>query len=188
MRSKLRPGERVLTKTQKHWSVLARPVALLSLFVLFLLLLPESLAEFRTPLLIIILCCAGYLAVAFYRRKANIWVVTDMRIIDEWGLFTHNAKESSLDKINNVFCRQSPLGRLLGYGDIEIQTAAEQGASVITLVSHPRELQEAIAQAQLANKGKREIPVDGETRECPYCAEIIKAKARVCRFCGRELP
>ena len=27
----------------------------------------------------------------------------------------------------------------------------------------------------------------GETRDCPYCAETIKAKAKVCRFCGRTL-
>ena len=29
---------------------------------------------------------------------------------------------------------------------------------------------------------------DGEdTKECPYCAETIKAKAKACRFCGKEL-
>jgi hypothetical protein len=27
----------------------------------------------------------------------------------------------------------------------------------------------------------------GNARKCPFCAEIIKAEALVCRFCGREL-
>jgi len=35
---------------------------------------------------------------------------------------------------------------------------------------------------------EREALWKGESRKCPFCAELIRSEASVCRYCSRELP
>jgi hypothetical protein len=40
----------------------------------------------------------------------------------------------------------------------------------------------------LAKPDTEKAAARGAGRKCPHCAEIVKADAKVCRFCGRDLP
>lgn len=89
-----------------------------------------------------------YYFVVYSIWKVNIWVVTNFRVIDEAGLLNHFAKESPLEKINNVSYDQTVWGRMLNFGHVEIQTAAEVGATDYYNVHGPKRLKDIITLAQ----------------------------------------
>jgi uncharacterized membrane protein YdbT with pleckstrin-like domain len=93
----------------------------------------------------VLFCYLGYKIV---ERNNNLWAVTNLRVIDEFGVLSLNSKESPLDKINNVTYNQSVWGRIFGYGNIQIQTAAEIGSTTYHLVERPRVLKDTITEMQ----------------------------------------
>jgi uncharacterized membrane protein YdbT with pleckstrin-like domain len=201
MRTELKKEERKVLEIRKHWLVLAGPLLFSILFLYIAVLSFTHSSEVGIAFLIVAFIFVLYFVYKIFDRKVNIWIVTNLRVIDEYGVFSHNAKESSLDKINNVSYRQSLIGRIFNYGNVQIQTAAEMGATTYRFVTSPKLLKDTVTrcqdefrQAQITDQaqklaeaitGKQVASID--TKECPYCAEIIKAKAKICRFCGKEL-
>jgi len=198
MRTKLREGEQKVLETRTHWITVVKPFFVLLfaavLFILAFFLIKERgvlryIAVWTTGVLLFAAACNfGYREL--YRRR-DIWVVTNLRVIDEKGVFNRYTKESALGKINNLSYRQSLLGRILRFGEVEIQTAAEDGATIYRMVKNPLLLKDTIARCRdefNRQSGTGEQTTEGQTRVCPYCAETIKAQAKVCRYCGRDLP
>lgn len=143
MKTELKQGEEVMLVTRTHYFTLALPV------VVTAIALTLALIFIGTPWVWIVpLAALLWLAYRITVRNHNVWVVTNLRIIDEEGLLNVATKESPLDKINNVSYSASLAGRIFGYGDVEIQTAAETGSTIYRMVENPRRLKDTITQMQ----------------------------------------
>ncbi|OQP59742.1 hypothetical protein A3860_36295 [Niastella vici] len=147
MRTPLQKGEQILLVTHTSWVKLIMPV-LIALAGWVAAILIGFLQWGWTAALVGSL----YLLIAYFSWKVNIWVVTNFRVIDEAGLLNHFAKESPLEKINNVSYDQTIWGRIMNYGHVEIQTAAEIGATDYYNVHGPKRLKDTITLAQAEYK------------------------------------
>ncbi|GGA85968.1 PH domain-containing protein [Puia dinghuensis] len=146
MRTPLQKGEKILLVTYSSWTSLVMPVLITLLGIaaaVFIVWYLHSVWGWLAAVL-----AAGYWLIRYYTWKANIWVVTNFRVIDETGLLSHYAKESPLDHINNVSYDQTLAGRLFNFGHVEIQTAAQAGATDYYNVNHPKRLKDTITAAQ----------------------------------------
>jgi len=202
MRTKLREGEEKVFETTAHWITVVKPFLVLVLAVVLLVL---SFVLIKEPTIfsriahwacgVLLLASLVYFGYCEWFRRTDLWAVTNLRVVDEQGIFRRYSKESPLDKINNLSYDQTLLGRMMNYGDVEIQTAAEEGATIYRKVARPKKLKESIAhyreeygQELQKVQGRTAGGSEEPTRVCPFCAETIKAQAKVCRFCGRDVP
>jgi membrane protein YdbS with pleckstrin-like domain len=146
MRTPLQKGEKILLVTYSSWTSLFLPVLFSLIAIAVGVIIVAHFGQVWGWLLAVL--AVLYWLIRYYTWKVNIWVVTNFRVIDETGLLNHFAKESPLDKINNVSYDQTVLGRLFNFGHVEIQTAAQVGATDYFNVNHPRRLKDTITAAQ----------------------------------------
>jgi len=140
----LADGERVALRSRQH--VLATFLegriawALLILSVVVLVLdLQLASGIFRDlfgwvglALLVIGLAWLGQIYLSWYSQD---YLVTNRRVIKVEGIFSKRSADSSLEKINDAVLAQSVLGRMLGYGDLDIMTAAEESVDRYRMLS-----------------------------------------------------
>jgi uncharacterized membrane protein YdbT with pleckstrin-like domain len=156
----LQVGEKVLYRAESSPLPLVPPIALAVVAGGGALFLWRMAAE-RPTLRWVALAAAAValiaLATAGVRHlilRSRHYVVTDRRVLRQVGILTKVSIDSQLEKINNVELRQPLAGRLLGYGDVVIDTASESGSVLFPQISRPLDFQRAILAAVEGNRGR----------------------------------
>ncbi len=192
--SQLLPNETVLYRARLHRS-------LYNTFFSFgtLTLIATAFAIYQPPFWWLVLFLAVVSVVAFVaawlRSTSSEFAVTDKRVIIKVGWIRRRTLETMLAKVEGVGVDQSLSGRLLGFGTITVTGTGgtkEEFDRIADPLEFRRQVQAAIsasdqARAAVVLPPGADASVDRQERECPFCAERILVKAKVCRFCGRDV-
>ena len=111
---------------------------------------------------------AVWLLVKFLEWSRTFFVVTDQRVIFRTGILTRHGVEIPLESVNNINFHQGIWERIIGAGDLEIQSAGEEGTSQFSNVRHPDGVQQEIY---------RQMEVDAQRDAGRGASEIGKAVA-----------
>ncbi len=65
------------------------------------------------------------------------YIITNHRVMSVQGVINKHVSDSALEKVNDVVLEQSALGRILGYGNVEIITGSDIGANLFHRIAQP---------------------------------------------------
>ena len=156
----LADGERPILRTRQHaiapvvearyaWAILVASAVLVWLATQ---MSPDN--PLRTVLgyliLILVVASIAWLAFVFANWYAQDYLVTNRRVLKVDGILRKRSADSSLEKINDAVLEQSVLGRMLGYGDLEIMTAAETPVDHYSYLSGAQQFKRTMLDAKHA--------------------------------------
>ena len=163
----LASGEAVVLAVRRHLAVLALPL-LVALAAMFLasavgyLTSPKEGGDLIDTLV-------GLVAIAAVARFAwRLWewwadriYVTEQRIFEVSGVLTRKVASMPLERVTDMTYSRSVLGRLLGFGELALETAGQdQGLTAICYLPHPddfyRQVTSLVMGGVARDEGRRE--------------------------------
>jgi uncharacterized membrane protein YdbT with pleckstrin-like domain len=87
---------------------------------------------------------ALWLVLKFLSWRFTHFVVTSDRIIYRHGVLAKRGVEIPLERINNINFEQGIFERIIGAGDLQIDSAGKEGQSYFTDIRHPDGVQQEI--------------------------------------------
>ena len=143
-RKLLNEGEDVILDLHPHWWYFARPGAAVVVTAVAAIALWNVHELLRFLLLGLLLGSVGWLAVTYARWSTTNVVVTTDRLIHRSGVLGKQGKEIPLERVNDISVSQTFFERVIGAGDVTIESGGERGQQVFSDISKPFIVQNVI--------------------------------------------
>ncbi|MEO7664183.1 MAG: PH domain-containing protein, partial [Candidatus Limnocylindrales bacterium] len=131
----LSDGERIALRTRQHWLATVidgripwlMAIAAFVLLVLTVQMAPNVTRDILGIVVFVLFAIALlWLGRNFWAWQAQDYLVTNRRVLKVEGIINKRSADSSLEKINDAVLEQNLFGRMFGYGDLDILTAADE--------------------------------------------------------------
>ncbi len=155
----LNDDEEIVLDLHPHWWFFAKPLAVLVVAIVFgVLALTNETIDYGVVQAIaavaVVLSLAWFL-VTYAQWATTNFVVTSDRLIYRHGVMAKKGIEIPLERVNTVFFSQSIFERMLGSGDLEIESAGEKGSQAFSNVRRPSSVQNEIYRQMEANENRK---------------------------------
>ena len=141
----LLPREVAVAAVRKHPAVLAPPAAMAAAGLLVAAVLTATVLKHQRDALLVVWIVWGLLAAWLIWKLANwsidYFVITNNRMFLTSGFFNRNVGAVAMAKVTDLMFRRSFAGRVLGFGELIVETAAvDQALSHVDHIPRPNEI------------------------------------------------
>ncbi len=93
---------------------------------------------------IVAIAWAVWLGLKYLQWRMTYFVVTSRRVIYRSGVISKRGVEIPLERINNINFHQRLIDRIIGAGDLDIESAGRDGQSHFDFIRHPDGVQHEV--------------------------------------------
>jgi uncharacterized membrane protein YdbT with pleckstrin-like domain len=145
-RKLLNSNEELVLDLRPHWLAIALPTLFLVVVIVFGLI--AAVANWHViilwiALILIVVALVNFLVRLLGWSNTN-FVLTSDRIITRRGVLTKSGIEIPLERVNTVFFNQRLFERMVGAGDLAIESAGERGTEKFDNIRKPAIVQREI--------------------------------------------
>ncbi len=147
--------EELAVDLHPHWWYFAEAVfAFVVSIVIGLIVMGTDESWLKWLALALIVASAIWVLIRYLKWATTNFVITSDRVIFREGVVAKSGIEIPLERVNSVHFNQSVFERMIGAGDLLIESGAEGGQQRFTDVHNPDKIQNLIHSQMELNEGR----------------------------------